>query len=75
MLSVLRSLWLPLLVLALGVLWIALERSPEQREGGVVLRWVVNSQERDQIFARAAKQAFEATHPGIRIQFIKTSRR
>jgi len=39
----------------------------------VVLRWVVNSQERDQLFYQAAKKAFEASHPRIRIQFIKSN--
>ncbi|MFN3650877.1 MAG: extracellular solute-binding protein [Armatimonadota bacterium] len=71
MLSFLRAAWLPVLFLALTALWVVLERSPEQRGDGVVLRWVVNSQERDQVFARAARDAFEAKHPGIRIQFIK----
>jgi multiple sugar transport system permease protein len=71
MLSFARAAWLPLTLLVLVAAWILLERSPEQARGGVVLRWVVNSQERDQVFARAAKQAFEAEHPGIRIQFIK----
>ncbi|HEU4753151.1 MAG TPA: extracellular solute-binding protein, partial [Armatimonadota bacterium] len=71
MLSFFRAAWLPLLILALVGAWIALEQPPERRGNGVVLRWVVNSQERDQVFARAAKRAFEAAHPGIRIQFIK----
>src|SRR5581483_12441131 len=73
MFSAIRSAWLPVLLLALGVLWLFLERSPVQSPGVVVLRWVVNSQERDQVFARAAQQAFELEHPGIRIQFIKTN--
>jgi multiple sugar transport system permease protein len=71
MLSFLRTAWLPLLLACLVALWMLLERSPEQRGGAVVLRWVVNSQERDQVFARAAQRAFEARNPGIRIQFIK----
>lgn len=70
-LSFLRSAWLPLLLVALLALWFVLEQSPEQRTGAVVLRWVVNSQERDQVFAQAAKRAFETRHPNIRIQFIK----
>src|SRR5688500_13177867 len=65
--------WLPFLLLGLVAAWIWLERAPEGAGGVVVLRWVVNSQERDQLFARAARQAFEAAHPGIRIQFIKTN--
>lgn len=69
--AVLRALWLPFVILALVGAWVLLERSPEQARGGVVLRWVVNSQERDQVFARAVKAAFEARNPGIRIQFIK----
>lgn len=71
MLSFLRAAWLPLVIMVLVAAWLVLERSPVQDGGGVVLRWVVNSQERDQVFARALKQAFEARHPGIRIQFIK----
>src|SRR2546425_5518979 len=67
----LRSAWLPFAILLLIVAWILLEQSPEQRPNAVVLRWVVNSQERDQVYARAAKAAFESTHPRIRIQFIK----
>src|SRR5262249_16215714 len=54
-----------------AVLWFYLERAPEHDRGKVVLRWVVNSQERDQVFARGAQRAFEARFPGIGIQFIK----
>lgn len=68
-----RAAWLPLLLLALLALWIALEQSPEAKPDGVTLRWVINSQERDVRFAEAAKRAFEAKHPGIHIQFIKTN--
>src|SRR5215510_7150936 len=73
MVSFLRGAWLLILIAALIPVWILLERSPEQQKGGAVLRWVVNSQERDQVFAQAARKAFEASHPGIRIQFIKTN--
>lgn len=73
MIAFLRTAWLPLLLLALLGLWVVLERSPEQQRGVVVLRWVVNSQERDQIFAQAARRAFEASHPNLRIQFIKSN--
>jgi multiple sugar transport system permease protein len=72
--ALLRSIWLPLLIVALVVLWILLERPPVQPITGgssVVLRWVVNSQERDQIFAQAAKKRFEELNPSIRIQLIK----
>jgi len=68
-----RAAWLPLALIVLLAAWAALEQSPVQQPGTVVLRWVVNSQERDQVFARAARAAFEARHPGIRIQFIKTN--
>ena len=71
MVGFVRSAWLPLVVLLLVVAWVFLEQSPVQESGAVVLRWVVNSQERDQVYARAVKRAFEAAHPGIRIQFIK----
>ena len=71
MLSFMRAAWIPLLIAALVGCWILLERSPGQPGSGVTLRWVVNSQERDQVFARAIKTAFEARHPGIRIRFIK----
>src|SRR5688572_18563151 len=71
MVGFVRSAWLPLVVLLLVVAWVFLEQSPERESGAVVLRWVVNSQERDQVYARAVKRAFEAKHPGIRIQFIK----
>src|SRR5947209_8173217 len=67
------SRWLLPLLLALAALWVYLERAPEAERGKVVLRWVVNSQDRDQVFARAAQRAFEARFPGIRIQFIKTN--
>lgn len=79
--SALRSYaWL----LGLGVLvglWVVLERPPEQSPNTTVLRWVVNSSERDQVFARYIKNGdpqhnipgFEATHPGIRIEFIKAN--
>jgi multiple sugar transport system permease protein len=70
-LSLLRAVWLPVLLAAMLGLWWMLEQSPARQGDAVVLRWVVNSQERDQLFAQAAKQAFEAKHPGIRIQFIK----
>jgi len=73
MLSFLRGAWLPFLLLVLLALWIVLEQSPEAKPGGVTLRWVINSQERDVQFAEAAKRAFEAKHPGIHIQFIKTN--
>src|SRR5437588_816709 len=66
-----RSAWLPVLILILVAVWMTLERSPEEPSAGVVLRWVINSQERDVQFAMAAKRAFEARHPGIRIEFIK----
>ncbi|HEY3281821.1 MAG TPA: extracellular solute-binding protein [Armatimonadota bacterium] len=69
----LRSLALPALLVALLVAWAWLERPPEQRPGKVVLRWVVNSMERDQVFARAIKVAFEARNPDIVIQFIKSN--
>lgn len=73
-------LWLVGLVVLL-ITWVFLERPPEQRPGVVVLRWVVNSSERDQVFARYIKNGdpetgipgFEATHPNIRIQFIKAN--
>src|ERR1041385_7999243 len=71
MLAFARSAWLPLLIAALCVLWVVLERSPEQQAGAVTLRWVINSQERDVQYAEAARAGFEALHPGIRIQFIK----
>jgi multiple sugar transport system permease protein len=75
MLSFVRALWLPLLLLSMVLLWVTLEQSPVQSTapGGraVVLRWVVNSQERDQIFAQAARERFEQLHPGIRLQLIK----
>ena len=71
MLGFIRSASLPLLILLLVAAWVLLEQSPEQKRGGVVLRWVVNSQERDQVYARAVKAAFEAKNPAIRIQFIK----
>ncbi|NUL83569.1 MAG: extracellular solute-binding protein [Armatimonadetes bacterium] len=67
------SVWLPVSLVLLILLWAWLERSPQQRGGAVVLRWVVNSQERDQQFAQAAKKAFEARNPGIRIEFVKTN--
>src|SRR5436190_22103826 len=67
----LRSPLLPLADLLLVITRILLEQSPEQIPNAVVLRWVVNSQERDQVYARAAKAAFESTHPHIRIQFIQ----
>lgn len=73
MISLLRSAWLPVTILCLLILWAFLEQSPEQKGDVIVLRWVVNSLERDQVFAQAAKRAFEAKHPGIRIQFIKTN--
>ena len=73
MLSVLRAAWLPAVTLGLIALWIYLERPPEHEPGKVTLRWVINSQERDVQFAEAAKRAFEAKHPGIRIQFIKSN--
>ncbi len=69
--ATLRAARLPFLILGSLVLWVLLERSPEQRRSGVVLRWAVNSQEREQLFAKAAKRAVEAEYPGIRIQFIK----
>ncbi len=58
-------------LISLVVLWIYLERPPEQVPGVVVLRMVVNSSERDQVYARLIKQGFEKAHPDIRIQFIK----
>src|SRR5258708_4873679 len=73
MLAFARSASLPLLIVLLCGLWVVLERSPEQRPGAVTLRWVINSQERDVQFGEAACKAFEASHPGIRIQFIKQS--
>jgi multiple sugar transport system permease protein len=73
MLSFLRTAWLPIFIAALLVLWFALEQSPVQKGSAVVIRWVVNSQERDLLFANAARQAFEARHPDIRIQFIKSN--
>ena len=48
--------WLASLLVALVAGWIYLERAPEARGGVVVLRWVVNSQERDQQFAAAARR-------------------
>ncbi len=51
--------------------WVRLEQSPRQAKKAIVLRWVVNSQERDQLFAQTARSAFEAQHPEIRIDFIK----
>jgi multiple sugar transport system permease protein len=71
MAAFLRAAWLPLLLVALVGIWILLEQSPEQKGNVTVLRWVVNSQERDQKFALAAKKAFEAKFPHIRIEFIK----
>jgi len=68
-----RSLWLPILLTALTAAWIALEQSPARQPGAVVLRMVVNSQERDLQFARAARAAFEAKHPHLRIEFVKTN--
>src|SRR5438034_687064 len=73
MASFARATWLPLLIAVLIAAWAAAERSPARRGGAVVLRWVVNSQERDLQFARAARAAFEAGHPGIRVEFIKSN--
>jgi multiple sugar transport system permease protein len=69
-------------LVALGVLvslWVFLERPPEQRKNAVVLRLVVFSGERDQVFWRLIKngdpkagiQGFETAHPEIRLEFIK----
>lgn len=64
--------YLAFLGLALLVaLWIFLERPPEQEPGKVVLRMVINSSERDQVFARLIKKGFEESEPNIRLQFIK----
>src|ERR1041384_8069798 len=71
MIAAMRTAWLPLFIAVLIVAWIFLERSPEETSGAVVLRWVVNSQERDQRYAQAIKRAFEFAHPQIRIQLIK----
>ena len=73
LLPVVKVPWLPIALALLLALWVCLERAPGDRGGGVVLRWVVNSQERDLLFARAAKRAFEARHPAIRIQFIRSN--
>src|SRR2546423_1983104 len=73
MLPFLRAAWLPILILLLVGAWIALERSPEQTSNAIVLRWVINSQDRDVQFAQAIRARFEAEHPGIRIQFIKSN--
>ena len=58
--------WLAVLLIALVAGWIYLERAPEQPGGVVVLRWVVNSQERDQQFAAAARRAWKSDTPGCR---------
>ncbi len=71
MLAILRGIWLPILIIVLCAAWYLLEQSPERAPGAVVLRWVINSQERDVQFGEAIKRVFERAHPDIRIQFIK----
>ncbi len=71
MLYQLRAYWLPIIIAALLIIWLRLEQSPRHSSNAVVLRWVVNSQKRDQLFAQSARTAFETKHPGIRIEFIK----
>lgn len=67
----LKSIALPALIVGLLCLWVFLDRVPQQGQGSVTLRWVVNSGEGDQIFVQAAKRAFEARHPHISLQLIK----
>src|SRR5438309_866962 len=71
MLTSVRGMWLPLLLILLSAAWYLLEQSPEETRGAVTLRWVINSQERDVLFGEAVKRAFERGHPNVRIQFIK----
>lgn len=68
-----RRFALPLLLVLLVGVWVVLEQSPEQKPGTVTLRWVVNSSERDRSFYQAIQEGFEAKHPQIHIQFIKSA--
>lgn len=69
----LRSVaWLVGLVL-LFVLWIYLERPPEQPPNTTLLRVVVFSGERDQVFWRLIKKGFQEKNPDIHLQFIKAA--
>ncbi|HEY3415067.1 MAG TPA: extracellular solute-binding protein [Armatimonadota bacterium] len=77
--STLRSYaWLVGLIILVG-LWVFLERPPEQKAGTTVLRLVVFSGERDQVFWRLIRngdpklgiKGFESEHPEIRLEFIK----
>lgn len=68
-----RILWLPVALVILLGLWLWLEQPVTPADGRTVIRWVINSQDRDVQYAEAVRAGFERRHPDIHVEFIKTN--